>query len=169
MMKMTDDTFAKLVAEEVKNRVDQDTRDILLEPENWSRWERALIVLVENLNSQLRQIEEDVQSDRERYGNIEDGHILLAEALGAYENRKKKIERFRFHVEKRLTQVSKMIATGVKMEDDLGKTLILLKNSIKKHKEMMLHYDLEETAIDRALWDALDGYWNFDKITERDL
>lgn len=168
-MKMTDDTFAKLVAEEVKNRVDQDTRNILLQEENWSRWEKSLIILIENLDNQLRQIEEDSQADRERYGSIEEGHILLTEALGAYERRKKKIERFRFHVEKRLTQVSKMIATGVTMEDDLGKTLILLKNAIKEHKKLMVEFDLEETAIDRALWDALDGYWNFDKINDEDI
>jgi hypothetical protein len=34
----------------------------------------------------------------------------------------------------------------------------------------MLHeYDLEDTAIDRALWDALNNQWTFDKINPNNI
>jgi hypothetical protein len=33
-----------------------------------------------------------------------------------------------------------------------------------KHKDLLYEYDLEETAIDRALWDALDNRWTFESI-----
>ena len=168
-MIMTDDNFAKLVAEEVKNKVSPANKRHLLEKENWGRWERALVALVENLNNQLTDIAEAIEADTERYSGIEDGHILLSEALSAYESRKKKIERFRFHVENRLVDVSKMIETGLPMEDDVLERLLMLQKAIKRHKELMVTHDIESTVIDRALWDSLDGKWNFDNITERDL
>jgi len=168
-MKMTDDNFAKLVAEEVKNKVSPSNKKLLLNKENWNRWERALVALVENLNDQLRSIDEDIEADTERYSSIEDGHVLLSEALSSYESRKKKIERFRFHVENRLVDVSKMIETGVELEDDVMTRLVLLQKSIKKHKEMMVSNDIEPTPIDHALWASLDGAWNFDAIRKEDL
>ena len=168
-MKMTDDTFAKLVAEDVKNKVTPSSRKMLMERPNWERWERALIALVENLNGQLEDIESDIESDKERYTDIEDGQVLLTEALAAYESRKKKIERFRFHVESRLADVSKMIETGLPMEDDIMNKMMLLTKAIKKHKEMLHEYTIEATAIDRALWDVLEGRWSFDGIRESDL
>jgi hypothetical protein len=168
-MKMTDDTFAKLVAEDVKNKVTPANRRMLLEKSNWSRWERALIALVENLNNQLNDIASDEEADRERYADIEDGHVLLSEALAAYDMRRKKIERFRFHVENKLSEVSKMIETGLPPEDDIMTRLVTLQKAIKTHKEMLHQYTIEATAIDRALWDVLDGKWSFDGISESDL
>ena len=168
-MKMTDDTFAKLVAEDVKNKVTPANRKMLMEKPNWDRWERALIALVENLNGQLEDIESDLAADKERYSGIEDGQILLAESLAAYEARRKKIERFRFHVENKLSEVSKMIETGIPPEDDIMTKLLMMQKAIKKHKEMLHEYTIESTAIDRALWDVLDGKWSFDGISESDL
>lgn len=166
---MSDDMFAKLVAEEVKNRVSTEAREELFDKTNWDKWERALIALVQNLNSQLEKIEEDRQADTERYSAIDDGHKLLSEALAYYEKQSKKIERFRFHVENRLVQVSKMIATGSRFEDDVSKQIVMLKNAISKHREMMTQYDLEPTPIDNSLWDVLEGKWTFDNIKESDI
>lgn len=169
MNTLTDDAFAKFVAEEVKNRVSADVREKLFQQENWDRWERALIALVENLESQLERIRGDIDSDTERYSAIDGGEALLSEALAYYEKQTKKIERFKFHVNSRLTQVSKMIATGARFEDDMAKQIIMLKNGIKRHREMLEQYDLEDTAIDRSLWDLLDGKWTFDSIKESDI
>lgn len=169
MSNITDDIFAKFVAEEVKNRVSAEVRETLFEPSNWDRWERALIALVENLNDQLQRIDEDIDADTERYTAIDGGEALLSEALAHYDKQKKKIERFRFHVMTRLGQVSKMIATGARFEDDMAKQIVLLKNGIKRHREMLEKFDLEDTAVDRALWDLLDGKWSFDTITEQDV
>lgn len=161
---MTDDAFAKLVAEEVKNRVSSESRSYLLEKDNWGRWRKALVALVENLDDQIEDIHDDIASDTERYSQIEDGSVLLSTALASYEMRKKKIERFRFHVQNRLAQVDKMIHTGVAIEDEPLAALMLLKKAIRMHKQLMFEQDLEDTAIDRALWAALDGKWLFDEV-----
>jgi hypothetical protein len=34
---------------------------------------------------------------------------------------------------------------------------------------MIREFDLEETAIDKALWSTLDGKWNFDSIDPSSL
>lgn len=166
---MNSDAFAKLVAEEVKNKVSSESRKELLRQENWDKWERSLIALVDNLQSQVDRINEDIEADTDRYSAIEGGEVLLTEALAAYDARKKKVERFRFHVENRLTQVSKMIATGVPMEEDQSKTVALLTSAIQMHKSLMSKFDIEPTKIDQALWSALDGKWQFNNINEEDF
>jgi hypothetical protein len=166
---MNDDAFAKLVAEEVKNRATRDSRAFLLRSDNWDRWQKALLALIENLDIQIENIDYDIEADTERYTKIEGGSILLSEALANYELRKKKIQRFRFHVENRLNQVNKMIETGVEIEDDALTTLVTLQKAIRRHKEMMYEYDLEDTPIDRALWASLEGRWEFEKITPEDI
>ena len=166
---MNDDAFAKLVAEEVKNRATRDSRAFLLRSDNWDRWQKALLALIENLDIQIENIDYDIEADTERYTKIEGGNILLSEALANYELRKKKIQRFRFHVENRLNQVNKMIETGVEIEDDALTTLVTLQKAIRRHKEMMYEYDLEDTPIDRALWASLEGRWEFEKITPEDI
>jgi len=168
-MKMTDDNFAKLVAEEVKNKVSPANKQYLMEKDNWNRWERALVALVENLNNQLEEIASSIEADTERYTGIEDGHILLTESLAVYESRKKKIERFKFHVENRLVDVSRMIETDVPLADDVLERMMLLQKAIKKHKEMMVSFDIEPTPIDQALWSSLDGAWTFDSVRSEDL
>jgi hypothetical protein len=161
---MSDDAFAKLVAEEVKNRVSSESRSYLLEEDNWNRWRKALVALIENLDNQIEGIHNDITADTERYSQIEDGSVLLSSALAAYEMRKKKIDRFRFHVQNRLAQVDKMIHTGVAIEDEPLAALMLLKKAIRMHKQLMYEQDMEDTAIDRALWAALDGKWLFDEV-----
>jgi hypothetical protein len=49
------------------------------------------------------------------------------------------------------------------------KTVEFLRRAIKSHKDLMYEYDLEETAIDTALWATLDGYWTFDDIDEHSI
>jgi hypothetical protein len=168
-MTISDDAFAKIVAEEVKNKASQSNRSILLEKENWGRWSRALRALIDNLDQQLDDIESDIAADTERYGQIDEGDFLLATSLAVYETRKKKIQRFKFHVENRLVQVDGMIHTGVALKDEPVANLMHLQNAIRTHKRLMYEFDMEDTALDRALWASLDGKWLFDKITEEDL
>ena len=62
-----------------------------------------------------------------------------------------------------------MIETGVEIQDDAMTTLVTLQKAIRRHRELMYEYDLEDTAIDRALWAALDGRWEFEDISPEDL
>jgi len=79
---MNDDMFARLVAEDVKNRVSDTQREYLHLPQNRERWKRALLALVRNLEEQMRNIADDKEMDIERYSELgEDGKMLLVEAV----------------------------------------------------------------------------------------
>lgn len=167
---MNDDAFARLVAEEVKNNVGKAQKDFLKLPENWSRWQRALLVLSKNLENQIMDIEDAEDSDKRRYQALgEDGVRLLAEAMSDYENRRKKIERFKYYVDRRVDEVTKMIAMGIESVDAELQAIEFLRNAIKRHKQMLAENDLEPTPIDEALWLALEGKWSFDEINVKDL
>jgi hypothetical protein len=169
--KMIDEiTFAQMVAEEVKNKLSPIQRDMLTDPENWSRWKDHLQALVDNLDDQIGDIEYDNQSDIERFESMgRDGRILAQEASKAYEARKKKIIRFRFHVNKRLDEVSAMIDTGEAPVSNGWQEMETFKKAIIKHRALLREFDLEETSIDRALWAVLNNEWLFDSIDESSL
>lgn len=167
---MHDEVFSRLVAEEVKNRVSRQQHDYLRLPENWVRWQRCLITLVENLDSQLRDIQDEEQETERKYQRLgEEGLRLAAESLAVFESRRKKIQRFRFHVEARLDEVTRMIALGSDAIDDRMKTVEFLRKSIEEHRSMVIDNGFEATPIDHALWSALEGKWEFDTINIEDL
>jgi hypothetical protein len=169
-MTMNDDAFARLVAEEVKNKVSKSQRLVLMEKENWDKWRRALVALTGTLQTQLDNLADDEESDRERYAELgTDGQRLLAMAMSDYNMRRSKIERFKFHVERRLDEVEQMISTGQPPDSDPLKNAILYENAIKKHRELIETYDIEPTPIDLALWDSLEGQWSFNKIKPEDV
>jgi len=172
---VSDDEFARLVSEDVKNKVSGRQRQVLLERENWNRWQRALLMLIDNLQEQIDNLEIDQESDQKRFESMgEDGLVLLKESNFAYTNKKTKIERFKFHVNRRLDDVTKIIETGA--TDNVGNDLLSVNNdanffrkAIIKHRELLREYDLEETEIDRALWKTLNNEWTFGDINEGNL
>lgn len=162
---MNDDAFARLVAEEVKNNVSNAQRDYLMLPENWSRWQRALRALLDNLDSQIANINRQRADEIARYESMgEDGFKLVAEVASNYDYRSKKISRFRYHVESKLDEVTRKIALGSDDEEEKVAFVQFLRAAIAMHKKMLEENDLEATGIDTALWDALDGVWSFDKV-----
>lgn len=164
---MNDDAFARLVAEEIKNNVSQDKRDYLHLPENWVRWQRAVQTLADNLDNQLTSIRRQEEDETRIYREMgQDGLKMLAEMTAEFDNRRKKIERFRFHVINRLDEITRMIALGTDVVEERIKTVEFLRKAIERHRELMREYELEPTTIDSALWSALDGKWDFDSITE---
>lgn len=166
---MLDETFARLVAEEVKNRVTDEQREYLRLPENWTRWQRALMILAENLNGQLTVLTNQEKDDTERYKALGDAGLkLLAETLSEYETRRKKISRFKFHVDTRLDEITRMIALGSDAIDERLKTVDFLRKAIERHQSLLQELDMEPTSVDKALWATLDGKWEFDDITSID-
>ena len=162
---MQDETFARLVAEEVKNRVTDTQIDYLRLPENWGRWQRALLTLIENLNNQLVGIEEQEKADSDRYQSLgEHGITLIAESLSEHEARRKKITRFKFHVESKLDEVTRMIGLGTEAVDDQVKAVDFLRRAIERHRELNEQAMIDPTSIDNALWQSLEGKWEFDTI-----
>ena len=167
---INDDIFAGMVAEEVKNKLSSNQRKELLKQENWTRWRDALLALVDNLEDQVASIDEDAEADRMRYEALgKEGRRLAKEAAQAYNSRKIKVNRFLFHVNRRLDEVTNMIETGEAIQSDGWEEVDFLRRSIIKHRSMMREFDMEETAIDRALWSTLDGKWNFDSIDASSL
>jgi hypothetical protein len=90
---------------------------------------------------------------------------LLAESMAESEARRRKIVRFRFHVETRFDEVSRMIALGSDAVDERLKTVDFLRKAIEQHKKMVLE-EFDPTPVDSALWAILDGKWEFDNIGE---
>jgi succinylglutamate desuccinylase len=167
---MDDQTFAKIVAEEVKNKLSPNQRKILLAKENWERWRLNLVALLENIDTQIEMTERSRDEDTSRYTSFgNDGMTLLDQANESYDVRIKKISRFRFHVERRLNEVASMIETGEVAQSSGWESVEFLKRGITKHRAMLRDFDLEDTAIDRSLWDTLDNKWTFDEISEDSL
>jgi hypothetical protein len=158
--KMNDDMFARLVAEDVKNRVSDTQSEYIHLPQNRERWKRALLALVRNLDEQIADIKDDKELDSQRYADLgSDGTVLLAEAMQSYDGRLAKIERFRFFVNKRLDYV-------VSLGEDEGaiSRANFLESAILKHKSLMDEFDMEPTDIDVALWASLENKWQFDDV-----
>lgn len=169
---ISDDEFARLVSEDVKNKVSSRQRQILLDFDNWGRWQQTLLMLIDNLQEQSDDIDADREADRIRFESMgEDGLILLQESELAYTSRKTKIERFKFHVNRRLDDVTTIIETGTPegVQDDSmvsSGDANFYRKAIIEHRALIKEYRLEETEIDKALWRALDNEWTFGDITE---
>lgn len=170
MENLDNETFAKMVAEEVKNKLSPNQRKILTEQSNWERWRQNLVALLENLDEQILANEKSQLNDLGRYESFgQDGFDLAEQAKFAYEARIKKISRFRFHVERRLNEVATMIETGNVSEASGWQSVDFLKRGIAKHRSLIAEYDMEETIIDKALWLLLEDKWMFDDIRASDI
>lgn len=148
---MNDESFARIVAEDVKNNVTESQRDYLMLPQNRDRWKRALTALVNNLDSQIANIEGDKSDDITRYSDLgAQGKALLVEACAAYDARLNKINRFKFYVENRLTFVE-----GLADEQYEMSRKEILETAIHKYLQLLDDLDYERTELDDALEYAL--------------
>lgn len=167
---INDDAFARMVSEDVKNKISSAEKRVLMRPENWNRWKETLLVLIENLDRQIESLASDADADADRYSAMgRSGERLAAAAARDYQFRIKKIDRFKFHVNRRLDEVMVMIETGEVKEEDGWERAAFLENAIFRHRALLKEFELEETPIDRALWAALDGNWEFDSIDEESI
>lgn len=162
---MSDDAFAHLVAQDIKNKVNDKQREFLRESQNVGRWARCLDALLSNLNEQIEDIDADIASDTEQYSALgEDGTALLAEATHYYLGQKRKIEKFKGYVSRKINEVAELVSmleNGVSSDDDI---LVICRQAIIRHRKELNENDIEPTPYDEALWAALDGQWNFEEI-----
>ena len=159
-----------MVAEEVKNKVNPLERAELRRVENWDRWKRALLALSENLQRQIESIEADSESDQKRYSSLDFKFKKLNDETQRYYNEKAtRINRFKYHVDRRLDEVCIMIETGESSVEDGWKEVDFYRRAIIAHRTLMRDFDLEDTAIDRSLWECLDSKWTFDSINNDNL
>jgi hypothetical protein len=61
-----------------------------------------------------------------------------------------------------------MIETGEVKKEDGWEKAAFFENAIFRHRALLREFELEETSIDRALWAALEGKWEFDSIDSID-
>lgn len=164
-MMLNDDAFVRLVAEDVKNKVSEEQRCYLRMSENIPRWKRSLEALLSNLEDQLADLAQREAREIERFGALgDDGFVLMAEYQTDIEARRRKIGRFRFHVESRLDEAERMLAMSGDKADERGRTAEFLRSAIAKHREVILSNGFDYSEIDEALWAALIGQWDFDDI-----
>jgi len=163
MNQINDDTFAYLVAEDVKNKLSPTQRKNLMQRENWERWQSALATLAENLNEQIQQLNTLEAGDERRFEDI-GSKRMQKEMRSAYSERKIRIQRFMFHVNKRLDEVTTMIETGVGPEANPWEVIDFFKRAIFQHRKLINENDMEPTSIDEALWATLSDKWLFDTI-----
>lgn len=165
---MNDVDFAQLVALEVKQRAHPDGVKFLRSEENLERWHRALVALISTLSDQMSAIDERMDSVEERFSGLGDeGERRIAETTYNLENKKRKIGGFKFHVEKRLDEVSKLLlAKNGSLSND-GSLVEFYRKAIVRHKQLMQEYEFDPTVIDEALWLTLNGEWVFDDARQR--
>lgn len=162
---MSDDAFARLVADDVKNKVSQERRAFLRSPENCDRWKTALMALLKNLENQIISIESDRAADQERYSSLgKAGEKLLQSAERDYDRRANKIRKFYYHVNNRFDQVVALSEGKSDLVDDEWDTAHIYRRAIREHKKLMIQADLDPTSIDLALWDTLDQKWTLDTV-----
>lgn len=164
-MKSTDDSFARLVAEDVKNKVSKSQKATLRQPANYNRWESALEDLLENLEDQLLDLQDQEEIEVNRYRQLgKDGEKLIAELRKNLSARRSKIGRFRFHVETRLDEVKRLKTTSSAEPAERAKASDFFRTAIERHKQIMIDENYEYSEIDEALWATLEGRWEFDSL-----
>jgi hypothetical protein len=122
-----------------------------------------IIALLKNLDQQVAEIEAHEDRDRDIYGALgDDGIRLLAEAQASSDERRKKVLRFRYHVEKRLDECERINIAHDESEQDSDRPI--LRRAIEKHRELTEQVGINPTEIDAALWASLAGEWRFAEI-----
>lgn len=166
---ISDDAFAHMVAQEVKNKASDEHRQFLMQPGNVDRWLKTLDSLLDNLNRQVESATQDMIADCERYERLgEDGVVMLAEARHYYEQKISKIEKFKFYVIRRISEVAALTSQYRSGNVDSEKMLLMCKDAISAHMRYLLEHDIETTPADEALYKALEGVWAFDQIAAPD-
>ena len=165
---MNDEDFSQLVALEVKKRAHPDGVKFLHQDANLERWHRALKALADSLNYQIQGIENQLADVIERFRDLgEEGDYRISESTRNLEERKRKIAGFRFHVEKRIDDVAKLIlAKNGSLSTD-GSLVEFFRKAIQRHKQLMDEYEFEPTVLDEALWETLKGKWVFEDAEQR--
>ena len=148
-----EEEFALMVSEDIKNKSDQVTKDILRSEENRERWRATLITIINNVETRIEYLNKEALALRHSYPDFDtDPAASIAQTI-------EKSERFKFHAEKKLAEVDRMIY--LKQENPDSKLSSFLKDAILMHKRLKQQYKRPIDPADVALWDSIDGKWTF--------
>ena len=166
-MILSDDAFARLVAEDVKNHADPNQKSYLRAEDVIDRWREALYALLSNLDGQLAGIDDSETRDVEHLKGLPKADRKVFETHESYSHQRSKIQRFKFHVEQRLAEADRLVVLNGSSKHVSVESF--LRKAIEMHKEMMQTHDFSPTPIDEALWAAVKGQWAFGDIDPDDL
>lgn len=145
--------FALMVSEDIKNKADQKTKDYLRLKENWNQWRDCIITIVETVTDKIETLNSEARQLRETYSDfINDPAASISAQI-------EKSERFRFHAEKRLAEVDRLIMLDGDHDPNVS-LATFLRDAIMTHQQLKKNIDMYDT-FDIMLWDAVDGKWSF--------
>jgi len=152
---MPDPTFAQIVSEDIKGKLEQRDQDILRLPENAGRWRTTLINIIQTVDEEIATINRSISSVLEMYPDFEANPVskTLADKLA-------KTSRFRFHAEKRLAEAERILSLGAEVDPSLS-LASFLKAAIEHHLSDKDDTEMGPDYHDERLRDALSGKWSF--------
>jgi|TARA_Y100000004_G_scaffold189861_1_gene246108 hypothetical protein len=146
--------FEIMVSEDIKGKGSQADKDYLRLPENWQTWKESLIVIIETVSAKIEDLEAEIQKLRSAYPDFD------TDPAASYEESRGKAARFRFHAEKRLAEVDRLIRLGEEPNED-DKLVYFLRDAIITHKRIKEEKSESITDTDQALWKTIQGKWSF--------
>jgi len=169
---MSDDAFAYLVAQDVKNKTSGEQKALLRLHDNCDRWVLCLNELLNNINDQIDDIQSDYDADTDLYSSMSvDGVLLLAETHIYYKAKLRKIQSFRRHIDRSITEATNLLEVYIQTNDqaDAHALTEICRAAIIEHQKCLDKHDVEPTQWDTALWASLDGEWLFDEILDGEV
>lgn len=144
--------FALMVSEDIKNKADQKTKDFLRLRENWDDWRSCILTIIETVTEKISALQLEAAQLRETYSDF------INDPAASISSQIEKSERFRFHAEKRLAEVDRLIHLDADHDPNVS-LATFLRDAIIMHKKLKEPHN--QDSIDEFLWDAIDGKWSF--------
>jgi hypothetical protein len=146
--------FEIIVSEDIKGKGSQADKDFIRLPENWHTWKESLIVIIETVSAKIEELEGEIAEIRSSHPDFD------SDPAASLEQHREKAARFRFHAEKRLAEVDRLIRLGEEPNEE-NKLVYFLRDAIITHKRIKEEKNEEISETDKALWNSVQGRWSF--------
>ncbi len=144
--------FEILVSEDIKNKTSSEDKQYLMAHKEV--WRDSLLIIIETVSEQIKELESEASELRSAYPDFD------SDPAASINERRVKANRFRFHAEKKLAEVDRMILLGHEPDPDT-KLVHFLRDAILAHKQWHADNELVLSEGDNRLYKALEGKWDF--------
>ena len=144
--------FEILVSEDIKNKTSSEDKQYLMAHKEV--WRDSLLVIIETVSEQIKELESEISELRSAYPDFDTG------PAASINEKRVKANRFRFHAEKKLAEVDRMILLGHEPDPDT-KLVHFLRDAILAHKQWHVDNELVPSEGDERLYKVLEGKWDF--------
>lgn len=151
---MDETEFALLVSEDIKNKIDQKSKDFLRLEENREHWRDCILRIIATVSSKINDLEKEITDLRRSYEGFS------VDPAASLSNQLEKSKRFRFHAEKRLAEVDRLLAIEEGPDPSVS-LATFLRDAIIAHRLWHENADLVPSEGDECLYKALNGEWAF--------